>query len=282
MSTKERMRKSLLVLAVLVAACRAHSPNASPPQDDAEPAPRLVVTEFGREIDVRWLALTARDSRNSEFVLCFQPVDQPRQGRRLEVQQEGWDPSSSGGHADALGEWHSFVVLPASRLDGVVEASKLEPARYVERDVALVADCSLDRTSITAVDGVRVSWVIENRGADSVRYTGGGGRGVFGSPCSFELLRDGVAVAHHERLGGGGGHRMSSPSELAPGARIRRHERVEWEFSLDEPGDYQLSARFWLPVVEPVPRYSRADACPVVAASCGEVFDASLAFSVRR
>lgn len=248
----------------------------------APAAPRIVVTENGREIDVRWLALTARDSKNSEFVLCYEPADVVSGGGDCFADLGEFETSSWGGHLVDGDRWHQCVWLDASALSFVADATRLVPALYVDRRVALEARCWLEKDAFTIGEGVRVNWSVTNRGDGAVRWKKRDARSVFESPCAYELQRDGADVAPREFRGLGlrGGHGLSTENELVPGATLDRHERLEWKYPLDESGVYELRASFSIAVVDPAPRYSNEHACPTVRAACDERFETTLRFTL--
>ncbi|MCK6447704.1 MAG: hypothetical protein L6Q99_15030 [Planctomycetes bacterium] len=219
--------------------------------------PRIVVTENGREIDVRWLALTARDSRNSEFVLCYEPADGVSGGRDCFADLGEFETSSWGGHLVDGEGWHQCVWLDASALSFVADATKLVPALYVDRPVDLEARCWLEKDTFQLGEGVRVNWSFTNRGNEIVRWKKSSAHGSFKSPCAYELQRDGGEVAPRAFRGGGGGNRLSTENELAPGATLDHYERLDWKYPLDESGVYALRASFSIAVVDPAPRYER-------------------------
>ncbi|MBI5433601.1 MAG: hypothetical protein HZA52_12295 [Planctomycetes bacterium] len=288
-STKDRMRKSWLVLAVLVAACRASEPVASLPQadaaptqrHDAEPAPRLVVTEFGREIDVRWLALTARDSRNSEFVLCFQPVGPVAMESALVVALDAQRIGSAAGHRVDDATWHRCLTVAGDDARALAEAAGLELARYVGRDVRLAVRVAAEAAPDAEGRRVPMKLVVRNDGAAPVLWNWGGwqrGANRHGR-MRYTATRDGVELAVlGETISFGG---LGTVKELKSGESLEELDDLAAWFDFSTPGLYRVHAEYDLTIVEPVPEFSSATVCPRIASECVQILEGDLEFTAR-
>lgn len=250
-------------------------------------AARLVVTEDGREVAMRWLALTACDSSNSEFVLCFEPRDETGADHDYVPQCGAWEPTTYGGHAVAEDSrnhgWHHFAVVAAADVELIAAATGLEPARYVARAVDLEARCWLEKDEFRIGEGVRLNWAISNRASRTVSWLEPfSSNRSFGS-CPCELWCDGDVVASQVSLGDGSPRRQQPlQGDLAAGETLENRESILRTAWLDKAGVYEVRATFVITVIDPEPRYSTEHACPAVRAHCDEFFEATLHFTLTR
>ncbi|MBI5433600.1 MAG: hypothetical protein HZA52_12290 [Planctomycetes bacterium] len=259
-------------------------------------APCLVVTEQGREVGVRWLALTARDSANGEFVLCFEPIDGFDDDVHEDLGQSGWrslvirqldgvetkchghgftDPSARGFAK------HHFVFVTADLVAAVGAAVGLVPARYVRRDAALETEFELlgGKFSIGQPVDIRVR-ITNASGAALLRSTSSPG-GQRSSWWQLVARRAGVRLPQlpartDDRS------RRGTTLEWPDGSTIESVERVDEWFALDEPGTYEIEVEYRQCISQPLPTFSSEAVCPTAQRLCTEVLPATLRFTLTR
>jgi hypothetical protein len=230
---------------------------------------------------VRWLALTAADSRNRAFLLCFEPVAGGTEQRRLAVRFDGRDFTWCSGHRVGDATWHRAITVDPEDAERVAAAAGLAPAAYAGRDVELDVRAAAESDVYAIGDAIRMRLTVRNTGDAPLSWTFGGWQRAANrhGRMRFWCWRDGVELAvvgETQSLGG-----LAIVKTLAAGESIEEVEDLGAWFDLSQAGDYRVRVEYDLPIVEPLPRMSRASVCPRVASECTEILDAELAFRVR-
>ncbi len=151
---------------------------------------RIVVTENGAEVAIHLVALTAVRSDNSEYRLCFLPADGSfDHDRDFNLRYSTWRSFSSGSHAvEQTGERHFFATVSAKWVDRIGEAAGLEPARYVDRPIALDVKFAPREGSYAPGETVLVDLEIVNRSSETLRWWDGGTRHMAFPDSEFRFV----------------------------------------------------------------------------------------------
>jgi hypothetical protein len=242
---------------------------------------RVVATQRNEEISVRWVALTAARSDNSEFRLCY-VTDKSWSNPRLQFST--WVSSSSGEHFDVMHhERHHYETIPREWLERFARATSLEPAFFVRRPASLGTRFTADQESYASGRDVYVHLEIENLGEAPISWNEDMRRHIAASDALFRFTarRDGRELPPIRPPIQIMGDKEVEARAIDPGAKIlERAELCTW-FDLSSPGDYEISTNFDLHLLDPIPIYSNDRACPAVAGECVDVIEGQLAFSVH-
>ncbi len=249
--------------------------------------PRLVVLDRGREVPVRWVALTAIDNENREFELCFERVEEPGAapdaGRVLQPVLGTWLPSVGGEHRSDTGGRHQCALVAASDVERVGAAAGLTPARFVGRDVRLSA--SLVRSVATGQRprGLPLELVVRNDGQTQVSWWSGAtplGLDLHAA-LAYRVTRDDASLSPRSDLNVRV-EPLAVLHELAPGATfVERDDLATW-FDVKERGHYRVEVEHYVIVLAPPTEFSSPHVCTAAFGGCAQILRAALEFEVER
>jgi hypothetical protein len=257
------------------------------PQNLAQtrPGSRIVVTEEDKEVDVHWIALTPRRSDNTEFIVCFEPVEgKSDPERHLHVQERMWHPSvwcHRGNESDA---WHYAALVSSRSVEQISRETGLEPARYVENAFSLDAKFSTDQDSYQSGQEVLVRLEIENTGTASIRWNDWGRKESFSPYSNFHFTSSpGDQASLGPRAAGYGASIGGQRSVISPGQKIVLEAELSSWFFFPTAGPHEVTADYELQLVDldPLPTFLGAVFCPVAARDCVDILKGRFTVVIR-